>query len=93
MKWKAKSKKWPLQDAKAKFSQVVDLALTEGPQYVTRRGKDAVVILTASEYEKLTGPGQQPSIVDVFLKFPKGTGFKWPERDQKDVGREPPTFH
>ena len=37
---------WKLQDAKAKFSQVVENALKIGPQYVTRRGQEAVVILS-----------------------------------------------
>lgn len=35
---------WKLEDAKARFSEVVRLALTEGPQRVTRRGRDAVIV-------------------------------------------------
>jgi len=35
---------WALQDAKAKFSEVVDRALTEGPQHITRHGRPVVVI-------------------------------------------------
>ncbi|MFT6590435.1 MAG: prevent-host-death family protein, partial [Rhodoferax sp.] len=41
---------WQLQEAKSRFSEVVDLSLSEGPQMVTRRGQDAVVILSASDY-------------------------------------------
>lgn len=44
---------WKLQDAKAKFSQIVENALSNGPQFVTRRGKEAVVIVSVKEYEKL----------------------------------------
>ena len=42
---------WALQDAKAKFSEVVDRALTEGPQEVTRHGRDAVVVVAKAAYD------------------------------------------
>ena len=41
---------WKLQDAKAQFSKVVENALKIGPQYVTRRGAKAVVVLSAKKY-------------------------------------------
>ena len=44
---------WPLQDAKNKFSDVVSAALAGEPQLVTRRGRPAVVVLPADEYERL----------------------------------------
>ena len=44
---------WPLQDAKNRFSAVVDAALGGAPQRVTRRGRPAVVVLAAEEYERL----------------------------------------
>jgi antitoxin Phd len=42
---------WQLQEAKAKFSELVQKAIDEGPQTVTRHGKDAVVVLSAEQYE------------------------------------------
>jgi prevent-host-death family protein len=42
---------WKLQDAKSQFSKVVENALNSGPQYVTRRGIKAVVVLSVREYE------------------------------------------
>ena len=45
---------WNLADAKNRLSEVVNLALTEGPQRVRRR-KDEVVVVAAKEYERLTG--------------------------------------
>ncbi|MGD0610981.1 MAG: type II toxin-antitoxin system Phd/YefM family antitoxin [Anaerolineales bacterium] len=45
---------WQLQEAKSKFSKVVDRALTQGAQIVTRRGKKAVVVMPFEEYERLT---------------------------------------
>jgi prevent-host-death family protein len=44
---------WKLQDAKARFSELVRRAQTEGPQRVTVRGRDAVVVIAAEELERL----------------------------------------
>ena len=44
---------WPLQDAKARFSELVKRALSEGPQEVTRHGYPAVVVVPATEYQRL----------------------------------------
>ena len=58
---------WQLAEAKNRFSEVVRLALTEGPQRVTRRG-DAVVVLSEVEYERITG--KRPGIVEQFMQGP-----------------------
>jgi prevent-host-death family protein len=47
------SRTWKLQDAKARFSEVVRAARAEGPQHVTLHGRDAVVVLSAEDYAKL----------------------------------------
>jgi len=44
---------WKLEDAKARFSEVVRLARNEGPQRVSVRGKDAVVVMSVEELERL----------------------------------------
>jgi prevent-host-death family protein len=52
-------KRWQLQEAKNRFSEVVDLALEEGPQSVTRHGKDVVVVVSKDDFERrrrATGP-------------------------------------
>ena len=46
---------WQVQEAKQKFSALVQRALDEGPQIVTRRGEEVVVVLSAREYRRLTG--------------------------------------
>ena len=61
---------WQLQEAKSRFSEVVDLSLKEGPQRVTRRGEEAVVILAATEYRRLSG--QTPDLMDCLLNAPRG---------------------
>jgi prevent-host-death family protein len=42
---------WQLQEAKARFSELVQKAIDEGPQTVTRRGQPAVVVLSAEQFE------------------------------------------
>jgi prevent-host-death family protein len=49
--------KWQLQEAKQQFSRVVERARTEGPQLVTRNGKDVAVILDVHEYRRLSSHG------------------------------------
>ena len=65
---------WPLQDAKNRFSAVVDAALAGNPQRVTRRGKPAVVVLAVGEYERLRHmeKAAAPSFADLLLEIPQG---------------------
>lgn len=53
-------KTWPVQDAKAHFSAFLDATLADGPQIVTRRGKEAAVLVPIGQWrrmEKLARPG------------------------------------
>jgi antitoxin Phd len=61
---------WQFQDAKGRFSEVVDLSLREGPQMVTRRGEETVVVLSVREYRWLTG--HTPRLIDCLLNAPRG---------------------
>ena len=65
---------WTLQDAKNRFSTVVEAALSGTPQEVTRRGKPAVVVLSASDYRQLLSEAKRVrgSFVDHLLAFPAG---------------------
>lgn len=49
-------KTWRLEEAKNRFSELVRRALRGAPQRVTRRGRDAVVIMSAADYERLVAP-------------------------------------
>ena len=64
---------WRLQDAKTQFSQVVEAALQGEPQHVTRRGREAVVVLSESSYRSLRegARASAPSIVAHLLAIPK----------------------
>ena len=59
---------WQLQEAKNKFSQVVNEALDKGPQVVTRRGKEIVVILSREDYGRLKK--SQSGVVEFFQNSP-----------------------
>ncbi len=46
-------KQWTSSEAKNKFSEVIEKAISQGPQVVTRRGKEVAVILSLDEYKRL----------------------------------------
>jgi antitoxin Phd len=79
---------WQVQTAKARFSEVFRLARTEGPQHVTRQGKEGVVIISEEEYERLKGRMLQPkSIVQFFRESPL-VGIELDLERDKDTGRD-----
>lgn len=49
---------WQLQEAKAKLSEVIKMALSKGPQHITVRGKEEAVLLSKADYDKLTRKNQ-----------------------------------
>jgi antitoxin Phd len=59
---------WKLEDAKARFSEVVRRARTEGPQRITVRGKDAVVVIAVETLEKLLPPAKPRQTLVAFLQ-------------------------
>jgi prevent-host-death family protein len=61
---------WQLQEAKAKFSQLVQKALKEGPQTVTRHGEETVIVLSIEDYRRLSE--RQPSLKEVLMSGPNG---------------------
>jgi antitoxin Phd len=65
---------WTLQDAKNRFSEVVDAAIGGRPQEVTRRGKPAVVVLSATDYARLVADAGQHrgSFAEHLMSFPGG---------------------
>jgi prevent-host-death family protein len=75
---------WQLQEAKARFSELVQKAIDEGPQTVTRRGKPSVVVLSVDEYAKLRE--RRPSLKEVLMSGPEGE-FELPPR-MRDRGRK-----
>jgi len=73
-------KRWQLQEAKNKLSQVAEEAVAYGPQVITKRGEDAVVVISREEYDRLARP--QTSLVEFLASSPlAGSGLV--------VGRDP----
>ena len=64
---------WPLQDAKNKFSALVNAALAGEPQRVTRRGQPAVVVLASEEFERLCRleKSDAPTLSELLLDIPQ----------------------
>jgi antitoxin Phd len=74
---------WQLQEAKAKFSEVVQKAIDEGPQTVTRRGKEVVVIVSAKDFHGSRKP--QVDLKELLASAPlEGVDLERPD----DYGRE-----
>ncbi len=57
---------WPVQDAKARFSEFLDACLLEGPQIVTRRGAEAAVLVPVQEWRRLQ-TAARPSLKQLLL--------------------------
>jgi prevent-host-death family protein len=81
---------WPVQDAKARFSELLDACSTEGPQMVTKRGVDAAVLVPAAEWRRLKDRAR-PSLKDLLLA-PEGRGELLLPPRGKQRRREPPAF-
>lgn len=58
--------KWQLQEAKSRFSELIDDTLEKGPQVVTRRGVDTAVIVSVEEWQKLKDE-KRPTWKDILL--------------------------
>jgi prevent-host-death family protein len=79
---------WQLQDAKARFSEVFRRARLQGPQRVTRHGREAVVVIPAEDYERLCARVRRPKSLAVFFaKSPLADSGINLERE-RDYGRQ-----
>ncbi len=56
-------KRWQLQEAKARFSELIKIAISKGPQDITVRGEPAVVVISREDFDRLTKPKAS------FIKF------------------------
>lgn len=59
-------KVWPVQDAKARFSELLDACVTDGPQMVTKRGSETAVLVPVAEWKRLNAAAR-PSLKDLLL--------------------------
>lgn len=81
----APARRWKLEDAKARFSEVVRCAENEGPQLVTVRGREAAVVLSAEEFARLQPEPKKVPLVH-FLRSLDLSGLDLSR--EPDLGRE-----
>jgi prevent-host-death family protein len=62
--------RWPLQDAKARFSELVRRVRSEGPQHVTVHGRDEVVVIAADEFRRLKGDNTGEALIAAMQASP-----------------------
>ena len=63
---KRATRRWPVQDAKARFSELLEASLSEGPQIVTRRGVEAAVLVPVDRWRQLE-QAARPRLKDLLL--------------------------
>ena len=79
---------WQVQAAKARFSEVFRRARTEGPQLITRQGKDGVVMVPVEQFDQLVRRARRPkSLVQFFRESPL-VGLDLEFERNKDTGRD-----
>lgn len=62
--------RWPLHDAKARFSELVRRVRSEGPQHVTVHGRDEVVVISAEQFRRLTGDRTGEALIVALQSSP-----------------------
>lgn len=72
---------WPVQDAKARFSEFLDACLSDGPQMVTKRGAEAAVLVTVQEWRRLQSAAR-PSLKQLLLASEARVDLLVPPRGQ-----------
>ncbi|HEY1683828.1 MAG TPA: type II toxin-antitoxin system Phd/YefM family antitoxin [Tepidisphaeraceae bacterium] len=81
--------RWQLQEAKSRFSEVIELALEKGPQIITRRGQETAVLISAEEFRRLQSL-RKP--LGQFLLHSPLRGSNLDLRRVKDQPRKGPEF-
>jgi len=73
------TKHWAVQDAKARFSELLEASVTDGPQIITKRGVETAVFVSIDEWRKLNGKSAQ-SAKDLLLNDPRRFELDIPDR-------------
>jgi prevent-host-death family protein len=78
--------RWPVQDAKARFSEMLETSLAEGPQLVTKHGKAAAVLVPIRQWDALQTAGKR-ALKQVLLDPAAPTGIAVPARGRLKLRR------
>lgn len=84
----ASKARWQLQTAKARFSELFRRARSEGPQLITLRDKEGVVMISDEQYERLVGKAHQPQNLLRFFRESPLVGVELDLERDKDQGRD-----
>lgn len=74
------AKPWPVQDAKARFSELLDTCLQQGPQVVTKRGAETAVLVSFQEWQRLKERAR-PTLKELLLS--DEARFDFPPSDRR----------
>jgi antitoxin Phd len=80
--------RWQLQTAKARFSELFRRARSEGPQLITRRDKEGVVMISDEQYQRLVGKAHQPQNLLQFFRESPLVGIELDLERDNDEGRD-----
>lgn len=75
-------KQWPVQDAKARFSELLETCLKEGPQVVTKRGAEAAVLVPLQDWQRLNA-ARGPTLKELLLTDEARVEIPVPARGQR----------
>ena len=79
---------WELQSARAKFSEVFRRARNQGPQRITRQGKEGVAMIAEEQYDRLVGKSHQPKNLVRFFRASPLVGVELDLERERDSGRD-----
>lgn len=71
---------WPVQDAKARFSELIEASVKEGPQMVTRRGVETAVVVPIGEWKRLVEGAPRKTAIDLLVNDPRRFELDLPDR-------------
>ena len=79
---------WALQDAKNRLSELVDRAAQDGPQIITRHGKEVAIVVSVRQFRKLAAPAPKGDLVDFIHRSPLARVDDMEISRAVDYGRE-----
>jgi prevent-host-death family protein len=91
--WPAKNaKRWSVQDAKARFSELLDASVNDGPQIITKRGAETAVLVPVEEWRRLTEGASRKAAFDLLVNDPRRFELDLPARGELFGMRDPIDF-
>lgn len=85
-------KHWPVQDAKARFSELLEASVKEGPQMVTKRGVETAVLVPVEEWRKMKESAPRKTLKELLLAPEPRFDLDIPPRSELFGMRPPPDF-